>query len=112
MKNIFIVTAYQVVTSESNPTGILSVVSGYPKVFDSVTYGDVETAMKTAKAEYYNRLGQNYADVNPNRILKTVTLENAKGDSILHECVGEFIEPVPEPTPEPEPEEPVEGGQE
>lgn len=105
MKNIFIVMAYQVVISESNPTGILSIVSEYPKVYDSTTYGDVETAMNTAKAEYFNRLGQNYADANPNRILKTVTLVNAKGDMLLHESVGEFIEPEQEPE---QVEEPVE----
>lgn len=97
-RNVFIVNATQVVTSESNPQGLLSVVSGYPKTFDSVAYaGDVEQALKTAKADYYNRLGINYADTNPNRIMTTVTLEMASGQQILRESIGSFpveVEPA------------------
>ena len=97
-RNVFIVNATQVVTSESNPQGLLSVVSGYPKTFDSVAYaGDIEQTLKTAKADYYNRLGINYADTNPNRIMTTVTLEMASGQQILRESIGSFpveAEPV------------------
>lgn len=106
-RNIFIVNATQVVTSESNPQGLLSVVSGYPKIFDSVNYdGDIELTMKWAKADYYNRLGINYADTNPNRIMKTVTLEVSNGQQILHESIGGFpVEPEPEPDDGDQPEE-------
>lgn len=100
MRNIFIVNATQVVTSESNPQGLLSVVSGYPKTFDSNSYdGDIALTRRMANADYYNRLGIMYADTNVNRILKTVTLVNAKGEMILHECVGDFM-PEPEPVEE------------
>lgn len=90
-RNIIIVNATQVVTSESNPQGVLSVVSGYPKIFDSVNYkGDIEAAMRAAKADYYNRLSANYANINPNRIMTTVTLEEANGHQILRGFVGEL----------------------
>ena len=103
-RNIFIVNATQVVTSESNPQGLFSVVSGYPKQFDSMSFdGDIELTRRMANSEYYNRLANMYGDLNANRVMKTVTLENAKGELLLHESIGEF--PVIEPTPEPEPEE-------
>lgn len=92
MRNIFIVNATQVVTSASHPEGIFSVVQNYPKNFDSMSYnGDVELTMRKAKAEYYNRLGIMYDDTNETRIMKTVTLENAKGETILHESIGNFV---------------------
>ena len=92
---ILIVNATQVVTSQANPAGIKSVVSGYPKDFDSTDYNnDLELTMKMAKAEYYNRLGVMYGDTNANRILKTVTLEAIDGHQILHECVGYLLDPV------------------
>ena len=107
-RNIFIVNATQVVTSESHPEGLYSVVSGYPKTFDSNSYdGDIELTRRKANAEYYRRLGDMYDDTNANRVMKTVTLENAKGELLLHESIGDF--PVIEPEPEEEPvEEPTE----
>jgi len=90
-RNIIIVNATQVVTSESNPQGVLSVVSGYPKIFDSFNYnGDIEAAMRAAKADYYNRLSANYANTNPNRVMTTVTLEEANGHQLLRCFVGDF----------------------
>ena len=98
--------ATQVVTSDSHPEGLFSVVSGYPKTFDAISYdGDIDTARKMANAEYYNRLGIMYGDTNANRVLKTVTLENAKGELLLHESIGQFPDMTPH---EPEPEEPIE----
>ena len=90
-RNIIIVNATQVVTSESNPQGVLSVVSGYPKIFDSFNYkGDIEAAMRAAKADYYNRLSANYANINPNRVVTTVTLEEVNGRQLMRGFVGEF----------------------
>ena len=103
------VDATQIVTSENNPRGILSHMTGYPIVFDSVNYNnDPELTMNAAKGEYYDRLGKNYKDVNPNRVMKTVTLTIATGQQILHESIGSF---PADPTPEPEEniEEPTEG---
>ena len=100
-RNIFIVNATQVVTSEQNPHGLFSVVSGYPKQFDSMSYnGDIALTRRMANAEYYNRLGIMYADTNAARIMKTVTLENAHGEMLMHESIGEFVDIEPEPEPE------------
>ena len=97
-RNIFIVNATQVVTSEQNPQGLFSVVSGYPKQFDSMSYnGDVAMTRRMANAEYYNRLGIMYGDTNVNRVMKTVTLENANGELLLHESIGAFPDMTPEP---------------
>ena len=90
-RTILTVNATQVVTSQANPLGIKSVVSGYPKDFDSnlAPYnGDIELNMKMAKAEYYDRLSKNYADTNESRVMKTVTLETADGRMILSESIG------------------------
>ena len=38
MRQIFIVTATQVVTSDSHPEGLFSVATGFPKTFDSRAY--------------------------------------------------------------------------
>lgn len=113
MRNIYIVDATQVVTSDSHPEGLFSTVSGYPKTFDSRSYnateqnpnGDTEAALNAAKSEYYNRLSANYAG-SATRIMWTVTLEMANGRQILHESQGAFPDMSPQPQPEPEPEEP------
>lgn len=110
MRQIYIVNATQVVTSEAHPEGLFSAVSGYPKNFDSRSYnateqnpdGDSEKALRMAKADYLSRLSANYAA--DNRAMTTVTLEMANGRTIMHECIGAF--PVITPVePEPEPEE-------
>lgn len=97
-RTILTVNATQVVTSQSNPRGIISTVSGYPKNFDSRSYNDdVELTMKKAKADYFNRLGIMYDDTNANRIMQTVTLEAANGKQILHESIGGFTAEPEEP---------------
>lgn len=116
MRQVYIVNATQVVTSDSHPEGLYSVMSGYPKFYDSRTYnvtdsnpdGDEEKALRMAKSEYLSRLSANYAA--DNRAMTTVTLELANGRQLMHESIGAFpvVQPVqPEPEPEPEtPEEP------
>ena len=92
-RTVLVVNATQVVTSEQNPQGLFSVVSGYPKNFDSRNYNDdLELTMKKAKAEYFDRLGIMYDDTNANRIMKTVTLETAGGNQVLRESIGKFLE--------------------
>lgn len=95
-RNIIIVNATQVITSESNPQGIFSVMTGFPKVFDSGVDGDIEQNMKNAKAAYFDQLSKNYANTNPNRVMTTVTLEMASGEQILRECIGGLPAPEPE----------------
>jgi len=109
MRNIFIVNATQVVTSESHPEGIYSVMSGYPKTYDSRNYdattenpnGNEEKALNSAKSEYFSRLSAMYVG-SPTRVMATVTLERADGRTIMRECIGAFPDMTPEPTPEPE----------
>lgn len=101
-RTILIVNATQVVTSEQNPSGIYSVVSGFPKVFDSGDNGDIEQTMRTAKSAYYAQLSTNYANTNPARVMMNVTLETVTGQQILRESIGAF------PITEPEAEEPTE----
>lgn len=109
MRQIYIVNASQVVTSESHPEGIYSVMSGYPKTFDSRSYdateenpnGNEEKALNSAKSEYFSRLSAMYVG-SPTRVMATVTLERADGRTIMRECIGAFPDMTPEPT---EPEE-------
>ena len=107
-RNIIIVNATQVVTSESHPEGIFSVMTGFPKVYDSGNDGDIEQNMKTAKAAYYDQLSKNYANTNPARVMTTVTLEMASGEQILRESIGGYPAVEFETQYEPEPEEPEE----
>lgn len=100
--NIIIVNATQVVTSESNPQGIFSVMPGFPKVFDSGDNGDIEQTMKNAKAAYFAQLSANYGNTNPVRVMSTVTLEMANGQQILRESIGGFPQVVSTPDPEAE----------
>ena len=109
MRQIFIVNATQVVTSESHPEGLYSIVTDFPKIFDSRSYpsadgnpnGDEEKALNMAKSAYLAQLSTNYANANPTRVMMVVTLERADGRTIMRECIGAF----PDMTPVPEPEE-------
>ena len=111
MRNIFIVNATQVVTSESHPEGIYSVMSGYPKTYDSRNYdateenpnGNEEKTLNAAKSEYFSRLSAMYVG-SATRVMATVTLERADGRTIMRECIGAF----PDMTPTPELTEPEE----
>lgn len=99
-RNIIIVNATQVVTSESNPYGIFSTMTGFPKVFDSGAGGDIEQTINNAKAAYFDQLSKNYANTNPNRVMTTVTLEAANGQQILRESIGAIPDVSQPETPE------------
>ena len=95
-RTIFIVNATQLVVSDTHPEGLFSVMTGFPKTFDSLNYdGNVEQTMMAAKAAYYDQLSKNYSYTN--RAMTTVTLEMANGQQILKESVGAFPEVVSEP---------------
>ena len=103
-RNIFIVNATQVVTSDSHPEGLFSVVGGYPKTFDSRNYpaadsnpnGDSDKALAAAKSEYFSRLSANYAG-SASRVMATVTLETAQGRTVMQESIGAFPDMSPAP---------------
>lgn len=103
MRQIYIVNATQVVTSETHPEGVYSTVSGYPKTFDSRNYnateqnpnGDEERALQVAKAEYFSRLSAMYASDTPTRVMSVVTLTRADGRQIMAERIGTFPDMTP-----------------
>lgn len=113
MRNIFIVNAAQVVVSDSHPEGLYSVVSGYPKTFDSRSYdsteenpnGSTDKALAAAKSDYYDRLSKFYIG-SDTRVMSTVTLMMANGRTIMADNIGAFPDMTPaiEQEPEPEPE--------
>lgn len=103
MRTIYIISATQVVTSESHPEGVFSNVTGYPKNIDTRDYnGSDELALIVAKADYADRVKQLSLANNPNRTMWTVTLERSDGRQFEKMSKGAF-------PAEPEPEEPIEG---
>ena len=110
MRQIYIVNATQVVTSESHPEGLYSVVSGYPKTYDSRNYnateanpdGDADKAYRIAEGEYLSRLSAILTADNPARAMATVTLERADGRMLQHRCIGALPDMTAETEPEPE----------
>lgn len=105
MRNIYIVNAIQIVTSESHPEGLYSVIPDYPKIFDSRNYnrteanpnGDSDKALRMARAEYLSRISTILSADNSNRVMATVTLERANGTQIDSESIGDFPDMTPEP---------------
>lgn len=113
MRNIFTVTATQVVVSENNPQGVLSNVTNYPMPFDSRNYkataenpnGDESIALLAAQAEYSAEIVRLATADNPNRVAWTVSIIRASdGKQLFLRSWGAF----PDMTPAPEPEEPEE----
>ena len=115
-RNIYTVTATQVVVSENNPQGVLSNVTNYPMAFDSRNYkateanpnGDEEIALLAAQAEYSAEIVRLATADNPNRVAWSVSIVRASdGKQLYLRSWGTFpvIQP-PQPEPEPEPENP------
>lgn len=112
MRNIFIVNATQVVTSESHPEGVYSVLNGYPIRRDSRDYerteanpnGSDELALIVAQADYAN-IVQQLATAH-NRAAWCVTLTRADGVTIQRKSFGAFPDMTPpEPASEETPDE-------
>lgn len=112
MRNIYITSAVQIVTSESNPQGVYSNVSGYPIKRDSRDYeataenpnGNEELALIVAQADYADAVKN--LSLAHNRAGWAVTLERWDGVQIARKSWGAFPDMTP---PEPEPnEEPIE----
>lgn len=109
MRNIFITSAMQIVTSESNPQGVYSNVSGYPIKRDSRDYeataenpnGNPDTALIVAQADYAAAVRDLTTANNPNRAGWAVTLERWDGVQVSRKSWGAFPDMTPEPEPEP-----------
>lgn len=108
MRQIYEVNATQVVTSETHPEGIYSVLPDYPKRFDSCNYnattenpnGNEELALIVAQADYADAVKN--LSIAHNRAAWAVTLERWDGVQIARKSFGAFPDMTP-PEPEPEP---------
>ena len=105
LRQIYIVSATQVVTSESHPEGVYSTVNGYPIKRDSRDYeateqnpnGNKELALIVAQSDYADAVKN--LSIAHNRAGWSVTLERWDGTQIAKKTFGAF----PDMTPEPEP---------
>jgi len=110
-RNIYITHAVQIVTSESHPEGMYTIVSGYPIKRDSRDYeateanpnGNEELALIVAQADYADAVKA--LSIAHNRAGWAVTLERWDGVQIAKKAYGAFPDMTPAPEPEPEPEE-------
>lgn len=106
MRQIYIVNATQVVTSEQNPQGVLSNVPNYPKNFDSRDYkattqnpnGDAEIALFAAQAEYSGEIKTLATADSPNRVAWAVSIVRASdGKQLYVKSFGAFPDMTPAP---------------
>jgi hypothetical protein len=108
MRQIYTTTAMQIVTSESNPQGVYSNVTGYPIRRDSRDYeateqnpnGNEELALIVAQADYADAV--KVLSIAHNRVGWAVTLERWDGVQIARKSFGAFPDMTPQPEPEPE----------
>ena len=106
LRQIYIINATQVVASESNPQGVYSNVTNYPKQFDSSNYeataenpnGNPELALIVAQADYSDIVKQ--LSLAHNRAMWAVTLSRADGVLVERKSFGAFPDMTP-PGPEP-----------
>ena len=110
LRQIYIVDAKQVITSDQNPQGVLSTAPNFPVFVDSRTYatpdnpnGNPDTALVVAQAEFAKAVKDLTVAANPTRVMWTVTLSRADGVLVERKSFGAFpdMTPAPEPTPEP-----------
>ncbi len=108
LRQIYIVSATQVVTSNTHPEGVYSTVNGYPIKRDSRDYeattenpnGNEELALIVAQSDYADAVKN--LSVAHNRAGWAVTLERWDGTQIAKKTFGAFPDMTP---PEPEPEQ-------
>ena len=111
LRNIYEISAQQVITSDSHPEGLLSNVPNFPVVVDSRTYpapdgnpnGNTDTALIVAQAEYADEVKALTVANNPSRVMWCVTITDAKGVQIARKSWGAFPDMTP-PAPESEQE--------
>ena len=110
MRNIYTTTAMQIVTSEANPQGVYSNVTGYPIKRDSRDYeateqnpnGNEELALIVSQADYANAVQA--LSLAHNRAGWAVTLERWDGVQLARKSFGAFPDMTLQPEPEPEQE--------
>lgn len=114
LRNIYIVDAVNVITSQANPQGLFSILPDFPKTFDSRNYpapdgnpnGDPDTALIVAQAEFADAVKALTVAKNANRVMWCVTITQANGLQVARKAWGAM--PDMTPAPEVEPVEAVE----
>ena len=112
LRQIYTITAAQVVTSDAHPEGIKSKYAD-PIDIDSRSYaasdgnpnGDSDKALIVAQARFADAVETLTLANNPNRVQWTVTLERHDGQQIARKTWGALPDMTP---PAPTPEEPAE----
>ena len=90
ISEIYIVNAHIV-----DANGTFNVLSGYPKTFDSRSYGnDLAKALKRAQGEYYETVGA-LCKID-SRQLQTAYLMSADGAILAQTCFGHIAD-LPDP---------------
>lgn len=90
---------YEVYAKVVDANGSYNTLTGYPKTFDSRSYGgDTEKTLKRAKGEFHDTFGA-MCKIDT-RQLQTVILMTAAGQIIDRETIGKIAD-----DPDPEPEE-------
>lgn len=92
---------YEVYAKVVDANGSYNTLTGYPKTFDSRSYGgDTEKTLRRAKGEFHDTFGA-MCKIDT-RQLQTVILMTAAGQIIDRQTIGKIAD---DPDPEPEPEE-------
>ena len=92
-------TIYEVYAKVVDANGSYNTLTGYPKTFDSRSYGgDTEKTLRRAKGEFHDTFGA-MCKIDT-RQLQTVILMTAAGQIIDRETIGKIAD-----DPDPEPEE-------
>ena len=107
MRNIYTITATQVVISENHPEGIKSAVQGYPIDIDSRSYpapdgnpnGDSDKALIVTQARFADAVENLTLANNPARVMWMVTLERHDGQQIAKKKWGDLPDMTPQPKP-------------
>jgi len=82
---------FEVYAKVVDSTGAYNTLSGYPKVFDSRSYGnDIDKALLRATGEYHDTLGAMCK--RDDRQLQTVILMSSDGFVIERQAIGEIAE--------------------
>lgn len=91
---------YEVYAKVVDANGSYNTLTGYPKTFDSRSYGgDTEKTLQRAKGEFHDTFGA-MCKIDT-RQLQTVILMTAAGQIIDRQTIGKIADdPDPEPTPE------------
>ena len=92
-------TIYEVYAKVVDANGSYNTLTGYPKTFDSRSYGgDTEKTLQRAKGEFHDTFGA-MCKIDT-RQLQTVILMTAAGQIIDRQTIGKIAD-----DPDPEPEE-------